>query len=525
MSFNKGGFSLSVIISWINENKFSIVLMLITIIELIFGFKLVLNINNLNHRVAVAFGIVLLVMIIISIAIIYFCMRKKGRIELQYGIILLFFSIIFLCVFLPFTVPDEAAHFWSSYRISDYFLFKMNQVNETGFVARQCDIDFYNNISSNQLNFEYFLKVSKNFSLFSENNNMVMFDSTYVDGSPFAYLLSGFGIALARILNLGAIPTFYLGRIMNIVLYIVITLLALKITPIGKMSIFAISCLPMSLQLIASYSYDGFTIAICILYVSWILYACYKKEPLNKRDLIAGAIIGMIMAPSKVVYSPLLLLFLLIPNKQFKTKNKKRVYCIKFGLIVLGLLFLGLTMAKNVGNHLSITTNWDGGTKYTLAWILDNPCNTIKIFMNTLMKSGDDYLSTLVGNGLGWLQICLPLYVYGIYFFILVYSFLKRDMQIGPAFSFFNKSFFCVILCISVTLVMLSMFLGWTSIGSDVILGVQGRYFIPLLPLLLPIVRSEGIIVNANNDRKFLSLILFGNMMTIMMIIYNILEI
>ena len=36
---------------------------------------------------------------------------------------------------------------------------------------------------------------------------------------------------------------------------------------------------------------------------------------------------------------------------------------------------------------------------------------------------------------------------------------------------------------ISVSLVMLSMMLAWTSNTHDVILGIQGRYFIPVIPL------------------------------------------
>lgn len=43
----------------------------------------------------------------------------------------------------------------------------------------------------------------------------------------------------------------------------------------------------------------------------------------------------------------------------------------------------------------------------------------------------------------------------------------------------------CIIAVLSVVfLAMTSMFLGWTSITRNLIEGVQGRYFIPVLPLL-----------------------------------------
>jgi len=47
-----------------------------------------------------------------------------------------------------------------------------------------------------------------------------------------------------------------------------------------------------------------------------------------------------------------------------------------------------------------------------------------------------------------------------------------------------------VIVLSSVVLVFSSMYIGWTRTDSNLIEGVQGRYFLPLMPLILILVGS-----------------------------------
>jgi uncharacterized membrane protein len=43
----------------------------------------------------------------------------------------------------------------------------------------------------------------------------------------------------------------------------------------------------------------------------------------------------------------------------------------------------------------------------------------------------------------------------------------------------------------SSVLVIISMLSAWTPNNSPVVLGVQGRYFLPLLPLIIPIAYTD----------------------------------
>ena len=51
---------------------------------------------------------------------------------------------------------------------------------------------------------------------------------------------------------------------------------------------------------------------------------------------------------------------------------------------------------------------------------------------------------------------------------------------------------------------MLSMMLAWTPISSKVIQGVQGRYFLPFLPVLLMSLKNDTLVLTREGNRKTL---------------------
>ena len=75
-------------------------------------------------------------------------------------------------------------------------------------------------------------------------------------------------IALGRLLHLNSVPTFYLGRMMNLLLFAILGMLAVRKMPFGKNILFATALLPLTLQQVASYSYDSVIIAFAFYYVA-----------------------------------------------------------------------------------------------------------------------------------------------------------------------------------------------------------------------------------------------------------------
>lgn len=53
-------------------------------------------------------------------------------------------------------------------------------------------------------------------------------------------------------------------------------------------------------------------------------------------------------------------------------------------------------------------------------------------------------------------------------------------------------------------MVFASMFMSWTPKGSITIAGIQGRYFLPLLPIFLLLFYSKNISLKKDMGRKYM---------------------
>jgi len=85
---------------------------------------------------------------------------------------------------------------------------------------------------------------------------------------------------------------------------------------------------------------------------------------------------------------------------------------------------------------------------------------------------------------LGWLTIVLPSWMYSLWTGVLALVALALLVEAGPE----PRPKLAVAGLLGVGLsawaIMLAQYLGWTEVGATLIDGVQGRYFLPLLPFL-----------------------------------------
>jgi len=110
---------------------------------------------------------------------------------------------------------------------------------------------------------------------------------------------------------------------------------------------------------------------------------------------------------------------------------------------------------------------------------------------------GSFYLETLVGGSLAWFQIELkaPLYVTVVLLIIVMISFQRceDDNALVPVA---HRILFGGLALVGGLGVILSMLVGWTFTYENVIQGVQGRYFLPLLPMAALAMRSKHVCID-----------------------------
>ena len=116
----------------------------------------------------------------------------------------------------------------------------------------------------------------------------------------YMYYLPALGITIGRVLHFGSMLTFLLGRFFNLLLYTALVGLAIKVIPKGKMILFMVAMLPMSLQQAASFSYDAMINATSILVLAFTVKILLGDiASMTKLHWALYAISGMLLASTK----------------------------------------------------------------------------------------------------------------------------------------------------------------------------------------------------------------------------------
>ncbi|WP_158094981.1 DUF2142 domain-containing protein [Collinsella sp. An268] len=411
--------------------------------------------------------------------------------------------IFFVFLFPPFSVPDEGHHFLSSYWLVDCITGESSLTDSSSIPLRQDDYLLCTEWASNEISLHSYQSILDHFELFNQNDEIeVIATEGFSVGSENIVTKIGsvLGIIIARILNLGAYPLFYLGRLLNAAQFVMLSYAAFKIIPTGKTIVASVSLLPMTLHLAASYSYDGGIIGLSMLLIALLLRAISNDKPFSIKEMISIGAVTALLAPCKILYTSITLLLFLIPKSRFRNVRDKYIFIISL-ILIAGVSIIGFRLAGIAGLASSSTEldyrGIESGHFYSLGDVINNPIGTIALFFRTLLVNGDFYASTLVGGSLGWFQdsIAAPYFIVFLYYLLLLIGAQKcrndcDDVQL-PTKVVMTSIF---VLCIFGS--MVSMFLGWTFTYEPIVMGVQGRYFLPVLIAALFAVRWKSVYIN-----------------------------
>lgn len=417
--------------------------------------------------------------------------------------LILLLGTAYLFVMPPHSAPDEPAHFGTAYAYANGLLGQETK-DEKGYAyVRQADM-IYNEAQKSPTAYSYQLFGECFFSM-AEDGEKTTFASRTVNGVwPLAYLPQIAGILLSRLLHLGGVPLFVITRIMALLFYAACCYQAVKRMPFAKGMLALVMLLPISLELGASCSYDCTMLALSYLFVGEVWHCIYKKEQIDWRDWLLMAGIAVLVVPLKIVYWPLFALCLLIPAK--KCSSVKSMWAGRLGVLGGGLLSLLAIRLSSMIYYLTRTSfhaakgQWQG---ISMSDVLAHPAMAIRLLAESFRSQGDFYLTTMVGGKLGWLDTEIPDYlVYGFLFLLFLAAIKavgeKQDIQT-------NARLLAAGLSAVVILAIFGVFLiTWTAAGADRIDGVQGRYFLPVLPVLLPCLRSGKLVFRENVDNELL---------------------
>lgn len=328
-----------------------------------------------------------------------------------------------------------------------------------------------------------------------------------------AYIPQALGITLARLFGMNSICLLYLGRLFNLLFFVFMTSLSIKRLPFGKEVLLGVALLPMTLHLSASFSYDVMIMG-CMFYLTAVCFdLAWHKEKVRPLDVAILALLMAVAGPCKIVYGVLMGLCLLIPVKKF---NGWRQWALSAAVVALSF---GLAMTAVNGRLLVSYATETGGTvsgaseaEYSLSLLLHRPLLLVRMFYQTLLWQAEHYHLSMIGAWLGGLDQVLdvPYLVVILFTASLLCLAAKKPGETLPMSQ--KARIWIWILCAACTgATMLSMLIAVTPLSSSVINGVQGRYFLPFLPVLLLSLKNDFILLTKDSNRSILYLMCCAN--------------
>lgn len=430
----------------------------------------------------------------------------KWRIPIEQAVfcLILLLGTAYVFVMPPHSAPDEPTHFGTAYAYANQLL-GQEPKDEKGYAyVRQADM-IYNEAQKSPTAYSYQL-FWDNLGTPAQDGEKTTFASRTVNGVwPLAYLPQIAGILLSRFLHLGGIALFLVTRTMALLFYACCCYWAVKRMPFAKGMLALVALLPISLELGASCSYDCMMLALSYLFAGQVWHCIYQKDLVEKKDWLLMAGIAVLVVPLKMVYWPLFALCLLIPAG--KCTSVKSMWAGRISVLGGGLASLLTLRLYSIVYYLTRTSfhaakgQWQG---ISMSDVLAHPAMAVRLLAESFRFQGDFYLTTMVGGKLGWLDTEIPDYlVYG--FLLLLFLAAVKVMGEKPYIQAKARLLAAGLSAVVVLAIFGVFLITWTAAGADHIDGVQGRYFLPVLPVLLPCLRSERLVFRENMDSILLA--------------------
>jgi uncharacterized membrane protein len=408
------------------------------------------------------------------------------------------FGVLSCLIHTPGAVPDEPMHASNIYLLSNRLLLlpekeaadQDNPVyrNVESFM-RRADFASEQRILKSETITESYRDILKHTNWVYSADERELVSATLRDNSvtPIVYLPAIVGFTFARLLSLGFYPMLMIGRLCMLAFYVFAASWAIKKIPIGKTALFLTALLPMSLHLAASLSYDAVILALSMMTFSYIIYLAYGEiEKIRWKEILTMLALTVLLAPCKVgVYLPVLLLVFLIPRRKFSAKGRRMLF-------FLALLTAGLTSCAlfnmqelSVASLSGLEQITSGETLYSARWALSHSGEVLQIILRTIHQDFFLRINEAIGQTLSWATVKISRWIILGFELCLLMTVFKLDGETIAAPKPAQRLLVLLPVLITIAMLMIGMLVWWTPRGSDVVLGIQGRYFIPLIPLIL----------------------------------------
>jgi uncharacterized membrane protein len=413
----------------------------------------------------------------------------------------------------PLRGPDETAHFVRAYGLSQGIIIPGERDIE-GRKGIQMPADLFRGfnffeqvrISEKDSGFGYEQAFAKYFSpagmpaLTERHAPAVFVPYEGSEGySPVAYLPHAIAAFAARLAGLDFLPTIYLMRFAGLAAMTAVVAYAIALAgPLGW-SFMAIALLPAAIYGRAVINADGAAVAFAMVAVALCLRAARDLNLLQRCAWLCLCVLGK---PPNLAFVALEILR--HPLRELR-RNWIAVALVVAPPVLLAVLWT-LASSADVAAWRLVELHGENLEEFDPAWklnfMLNNPWHLPQSFLGMLQaKDAGEFWRQVIGV-LGLFDTVLARWVYPVVTALLLATFFvrldadRRERHRLARAALASALFYCLA-------VLLIFYLIWTPVHDTAIRGVQGRYFVPILPLLAI---ATAALINRQPDRRLTAL-------------------
>ena len=428
--------------------------------------------------------------------------------RLYYVTILSALGLLFVFLVPPFQSPDEQTHLYRAYQLSEGRLIAKKLRYGAGDVLPA-------SLSASFNSYAYLLfqpdtkldiaqhKDSLDKSLDSKQRSETRFENT-APYPPLAYLPQVIAISIGKLFSVGPVALLYLARLANVFVWVLLLWLCMKRQPRIALPLFAFALLPIVLFQSASASADVMTAGLAIFFTLELLLIATKKSFITRSDSILLLATGVALALCKMPYILLVLLVLVIPTNQFSSVKKSWLLKLTMMLVPFAVALLWTLLSLKSFVNLRETAN----TPAQLSFILHQPLQYAIILFNTYLTGPSDSLYMQMIGILGWLDTKLTFWSMLLSFGAVLLATIgvvetKKYRLPSPVQRIAALTVLGLIICAIST----ALYLTWDAPGARLIDGLQGRYYVPLIGVI--VIATMGLMGLKASQQKNVSYITY----------------
>jgi uncharacterized membrane protein len=297
------------------------------------------------------------------------------------------------------------------------------------------------------------------------------------------------------------VPVFWLGQLFSLPFFSIILLcklvgllmmgaaffFAIRHAPVGKWLFFATGLLPVVVGQAVSVGADMPQIAISVVFVALVLRLLYLSTPPKAADYGVITVLGAALVLIKLVYAPLVLLVLALPVIRKAWRSRKHILLVLMsvvGAIVPGIIWLNLV------SYIDINSNPQANFDLQKAFIIHEPVLYLKTLYYTFFTNEQPLaLAHIFGNFIWASAPLAAVYAYIASAALICSLFVRDSREVVQGLSIRDRriwrGFLVIVSFIIATLIATALYVYSTTLQQSSIVGIQARYFIPILPVIL----------------------------------------